>query len=46
MAVEAIEIFEEVIGKKLRPLIVCYDPYTDHFEIYPYRHTSTSVFKK
>lgn len=46
MDVEAIDIFKEVIGKKLKPLIVCYNPYTDHFEIYPYRHIYAPDFEK
>lgn len=46
MDVEAIDIFKEVIGKKLKPLIVSYNPYTDHFEIYPYRHTFAPDFEK
>lgn len=41
----AIEIFKQLIGKKLTPLIVKYDPYKDVFTTHPYRHIFDDNFE-
>ena len=42
----AIEIFKQLIGKKLTPLIVKYDPYKDVFTTHPYRHIFDDNFER
>lgn len=43
---EAIEIFKEVIGKRLLPLVVSFNPYTKKYQIHPFRHAITPTFEK
>lgn len=40
------ELFEEYIGKELKPLIIQYDPYVDSFKTYPYAHIVSEDFEK
>ena len=42
----AIEIFKELIGERLTPLIVKYDPYKDVFTTHPYRHIFNDNFER
>lgn len=42
----AIEIFKELIGERLTPLIVKYDPYKDVFTTHPYRHIFDDNFER
>ena len=42
---KAIEIFKQLIGKRLSPLIVKYDPYKDVFTAHPYRHIFDENFE-
>ena len=35
----AIEIFKQLIGNRIEPLIIRYNPYEDVFATHPYRHT-------
>ena len=42
----AIEIFKQLIGDKIAPLIIKYSPYTDKFMTHPYRHTFDADFEK
>lgn len=35
---DAVDIFKEIIGKRLEPLLVKYNPYTEKYLTYPYRH--------
>ena len=42
----AIEIFKELIGERLTPLIVKYDPYKDGFTTHPYRHVFDDNFER
>ena len=43
---KASEIFEEYIGKNIRPIIVAYEPYKDKFKTFPYRHVFDSNFEQ
>lgn len=43
---DAIEIFKKIIGEKLRPLVIKYDPYKDVFITYPYRHVFDDDFEQ
>lgn len=43
---KASEIFEEYIGKSIRPIIVAYEPYKDNFKTFPYRHVFDSNFEQ
>ena len=43
---DAIEIFKELIGDRLEPLIIKYLPYKDAFITHPYRHTTNADFEK
>ncbi len=42
----AIEIFKKLIGERLTPLIVKYDPYKDVFTTHPYRHIFDDNFER
>ena len=41
----AVEIFKEIIGERIKPLIVKYTPYTDSFETHPFRHSFDTDFE-
>lgn len=41
----AIELFKELIGKRLNPLIIQYEPYTDTFVTHPFRHSFDNEFE-
>lgn len=43
---DAIEIFKQIIGSKMKPLIVQYNPYKDVFVTHPYRHIFDENFEK
>ena len=43
---EANEIFNELISKRLRPIVLCYEPYQDKFKTYPYYHIVDDSFEK
>ena len=43
---DAVDIFKELIGQRLAPLIVKYDPYKDVFTTHPYRHIFDDNFEK
>lgn len=42
---DAMEIFKELIGKRINPLIIKYVPYTDTFDIHPFRHSFDGDFE-
>lgn len=42
---ESIDIFKEVIGSRICPLVVKYKPYMDRFETYPFRHAFDRNFE-
>lgn len=42
---DAVDIFRELIGKRITPLVVKYEPYLDSFEIHPFIHTFSSEFE-
>lgn len=42
---ESIDIFKEVIGSRICPLVVKYKPYMDRFETYPFRHAFDKNFE-
>ena len=42
---DAIQIFQELIGKRISPLIINYQPYTDTFQTYPYHHSTNPSFE-
>lgn len=43
---DAIEIFKQIIGERLKPLIIKYDPYKDEFLTHPFRHILDVDFEK
>ncbi len=43
---DAVEIFKQLIGDKIEPMIIKYDPYKDVFATYPYSHILDSDFEK
>lgn len=43
---DAIEIFKQIIGERLKPLIIKYDPYKDEFLTHPFRHILDDDFEK
>lgn len=43
---DAIEIFKKIIGEKLEPLIIKYDPYNDGFHTQPYHHVTHDDFEQ
>ena len=42
---EAIQIFHELIGARITPIILQYQPYTDTFLTYPYHHATAPSFE-
>lgn len=42
---EAIQIFQELIGARIAPIILQYAPYTDTFLTYPYHHSTDPSFE-
>lgn len=42
----AIEIFKQLIGEKIKPIIIKYESYKDVFTTYPYRHVLDADFEK
>ena len=42
---EAILIFQELIGSRISPIILQYTPYTDTFLTYPYHHSTDPFFE-
>lgn len=42
---EAIQIFQELVGAQLTPIVFQYQPYTDTFLTYPYHHSTVSRFE-
>ena len=42
----AVEIFKQLIGERLTPLIVKYEPYKDVFTTHPYRHIFDENFER
>lgn len=42
----AIEIFKQLIGGKIKPIIIKYESYKDVFTTYPYRHVLGADFEK
>lgn len=42
---EAIQIFQELIGERIAPIILQYAPYTDTFLTYPYHHSTELSFE-
>lgn len=43
---DAIEIFKQVIGEKITPMIIKYAPYKDVFETHPYSHILDADFEE
>ena len=43
---DAVEIFKQLIGDKIEPMIIKYDPYKDVFETHPYSHVLDSDFEE
>ena len=43
---EASQIFTELIGDRIRPIVLQYTPYTDAFETYPYHHRTDIDFEQ
>ena len=43
---DALEIFKQLIGKNIKPIIIKYEPYQDVFMTYPYRHIINSDFEE
>ncbi len=43
--VEAIQIFQKLIGARLAPIVFQYQPYTDTFLTYPYHHSTAPNFE-
>ena len=41
----AVDIFKEIIGERIKPLIIKYSPYTDSFETHPFRHSFDADFE-
>ncbi len=42
----AIDIFKQLIGDKINPMVIKYDPYKDVFMTHPYRHVLDDDFEK
>ena len=42
---EAMQIFQELIGERIAPIILQYAPYTDTFLTYPYHHSTELSFE-
>lgn len=42
---EAIQIFQKLIGERIAPIILQYAPYTDTFLTYPYHHSTEPSFE-
>lgn len=42
---DAIQIFQELIGARIAPIILQYAPYTDTFLTYPYHHSTEPSFE-
>lgn len=42
---EAIQIFQKLIGERIAPIILQYAPYTDTFLTYPYHHSAEPSFE-
>ncbi len=42
---EAMQIFQELIGARIAPIILQYAPYTDTFLTYPYHHSTEPSFE-
>lgn len=42
---EAIQIFQELIGTRITPIVFQYQPYTDAFATYPYHHSTDPSFE-
>lgn len=43
---DAIEIFKQLIGEKIKPMIIKYEPYRDVFTTYPYSHILDADFEE
>lgn len=43
---DAIEIFKQTIGERLKPIVVRYEPYKDVFLTHPYSHVIDNDFEK
>ena len=43
---DAKEIFNELISNRLRPILLCYEPYQDEYKTYPYYHIADESFEK
>lgn len=43
---DAIQIFKQLIGTKIKPMIIKYDPYKDVFMTHPYRHILDDDFEE
>ena len=43
---DAIEIFKQLIGDTIKPMIIKYDPYKDVFETHPYSHVLDLDFEE
>lgn len=43
---DAIEIFKQIIGEKITPMIIKYAPYKDVFETHPYSHVLDADFEE
>lgn len=43
---DAIEIFKQLIGEKIKPMIIKYEPYKNVFTTYPYSHILDADFEE
>lgn len=43
---DAIEIFKQLVGEKIKPMIIKYEPYKDVFTTYPYSHILDADFEE
>lgn len=41
----AVDVFKEIIGERIKPLIINFSPYTDSFETHPFRHSFDADFE-
>ena len=41
----AVDIFKEIIGERIKPLVIKYSPYADSFEIHPFRQSLDTDFE-
>ena len=43
---DAREIFDELISKRLKPIVLCYEPYQDKYRTHPYYHVLDEKFEQ